>query len=43
MDHLLFIQLRDCGVLGLLVKDAKEKSARTNTYNRKGDKSFFAH
>jgi hypothetical protein len=41
MDHLLFMQLRDGGVFGFLVEEAKEKSARCGKYNCQGNKGSF--
>jgi hypothetical protein len=41
MNHLLFVQLRDGGVLGLPVKDVKEEGARTGKYKRKGNECSF--
>ena len=38
MDHLLFMQFHDCGVLGFLVKDAKEQNTRTGKYACNNDK-----
>jgi hypothetical protein len=41
MDLLLFMQLLDGGVPGLLVKEAKEKNASTSQCNRQGYERSF--
>jgi hypothetical protein len=41
MDQLLFMQPRNGGIPGLLVKKVKEKNARTRKYKRQGNKCSF--
>ena len=41
MDHLPFMQVRDGGVPGLLVKEVEEKNARNRECNRQGNECFF--